>query len=251
LSQPPPSLKGIATSFKDIRLLGPPSVDGECVALSDHEIIHLHDYARIYAVPGLYEHVVQEQLQCSSPQVAAEGFLRAVARLRLDASSITVLDVGAGTGLVGELLLRGGVGRVVGVDSLPAARMACMRDRQGVYTDYLVGDLASRDSELSAALRKHRLGGLVSAGAFGGTHAPPAALVNALAVLAPRAPVALTIDEQWMDTSDPDGFGCEIDRLVDQGDLDVAERTRFRHRITTGGEPIFYELLTGAWKRWN
>ena len=34
--------------------------------------------------------------------------------------------------------------------------------------------------------------------------------------------------------------------LVDHGDLEVAERTRFRHRITTGGEPIFYELLVGT-----
>ena len=163
----------MATSFEDVRLVGPPNADGEYVALGDSEIVHLHDYTRIYAVPGLYEHVVQEQLQCCSPQVAAQGFHRAAARAGLQASSITVLDVGAGTGLVGELLARGGVARIVGVDALTAARAACMRDRQGVYTDYLVGDLASPDSELSAALRKHRLGGLVSAGAFGGTHAPP------------------------------------------------------------------------------
>jgi SAM-dependent methyltransferase len=236
----------MARSFKDVRLVGPPGVDGECVALGDQEIVHLHDYARIYAVPGLYEHVVQEQLQCRSPQVAAEGFLRVVARLSLETSSMTVLDVGAGTGLVGELLLCGGVRRVVGVDALPAARTACVRDRPGVYADYLVGDLASGESELSAALREHGLGGLVSAGAFGGTHAPPAALVNALALLPPGAPVALTIDERWMDTSDPAGFGCEVEQLVAQGDLEVAERTRFRHRITTGGEPIFYELLVGT-----
>jgi hypothetical protein len=85
----------------------------------------------------------------------------------------------------------------------------------------------------------------VSAGAFGGTHAPPAALVHALAILPPGAPVALTIDERWMDASDPDGFGFEVERLVDRGDLKMVERTRFRHRITTTGEPIFYELLTG------
>ncbi|MGZ4216101.1 MAG: hypothetical protein ACXVHB_03825 [Solirubrobacteraceae bacterium] len=234
------------TSFEDVRLVGPPSVDGEYVALGDHEIVHLHDYTRIYAVPGLYEHVVQEQLQCRSPQVAAEAFLRAVARMRWEASSMTVLDVGAGTGLVGEFLLRGGVKRVVGVDALPAARSACMRDRPGVYTSYLIGDLASGDSELCTALREHGLGGLVSAGAFGGTHAPPAALVNALAMLPPGAPVALTIDERWMDASDPDGFGCEVERLAGHGDLKVVERTRFRHRITTTGEPIFYELLIGT-----
>ena len=236
----------MATSFDDVRLVGPPSVDGEYVALGDDEIVHLHDYTRIYAIPGLYEHVVQEQLQCRSPQVAADGFLRAVAAAGLEAGSMTVLDVGAGTGLVGELLLRGGVKRIVGVDALPAACTACMRDRPGAYSTYLTGDLASGDGELCTALREQGLGGLVSAGAFGGTHAPPAALVNALAILPPGAPVALTIDDRWMDASDPDGFGIAVGRLADRGDLEVLERTRFRHRITTTGEPIFYELLIGT-----
>lgn len=234
----------MATSFEDVRLVGPPSADGEYVALGD-EIVHLHDYDRIYAVPGLYEHVVQEQLQCRSPQVAAEGFLRGVAETRLQPSSLTVLDVGAGTGLVGDLLVRGGIRRMVGVDALPAAREACMRDRPGVYGAYLIGDLASGDSTLLAGLREQAPGGLVSAGAFGGTHAPPAALINALALLPSGAPVALTIDERWMDASDPDGFGVAVQRLIDQADLEVVQRTRFKHRITTTGEPIFYELLVG------
>ena len=61
----------------------------------------------------------------------------------------------------------------------------------------------------------------------------------------PGAPVALTIDERWMDVSDPDGFGFAVQRLLNQGDLEVVERTRFRHRVTTTGEPVFYELLVG------
>lgn len=239
----------MATSFEDIRLVGPPSVDGEYVALGDREIVHLHDYTRIYAIPGLYEHVVQERLQCRSPQVAAEGFLRAVARTTSPAGSLTVLDVGAGTGLVGELLLGAGIERMVGVDALPAARAACIRDRPGVYGNYLIGDLASGDSELLAELRELEPGGLVSAGAFGGTHAPPAALVNALAMLPPGAPVALTIDERWMDAADPDGFGSAVQRLAAEGALELVERTRFKHRITTTGDPIFYELLIGTTAR--
>ena len=111
--------------------------------------------------------------------------------------------------------------------------------------DYLIGDLASGGSTLLAGLREHLPGGLVSAGAFGGTHAPPEALINALALLPPGAPVALTIDERWMDVSDSDGFGIAVQRLTAQGDLEVVERTRFRHRITTSGEPVFYELLVG------
>ncbi|MEU9875630.1 hypothetical protein [Streptomyces phaeochromogenes] len=230
--------------FAGVRLLGPPETDGEYIALSEHETVHLHEYTRIYAVPGLYEHVVQERLRCTSPQVAAAGFLRAAATLGLEPDSMTVLDVGAGTGLVGELVRHGGVGRVVGVDALAAARAASLRDRPGVYAGYVVGDFLHAD-ELREALRPYALGGLVSAGAFGGTHATPQALRNALAVLSSGAPVAFTIDERWMDASDPDGFGAAVEQLVADGRLDVLERTRFQHRVTTTGEPVFYQLVVG------
>lgn len=236
----------MVATFDNIRLIGPPAADGEYVALDEHEVVHLHDYPRIYAVPGLYEYVVQEVLRCRSPQVAVGGFLRALTRLGIEPSSMTVLDVGSGTGLVGELVRGGGVARIVGIDSLAEGRMACIRDRPGIYTDYLIGDLSSRSGTLPAQLRGYGLGGLISAGAFGGTHAPPAALINALSVLPPGAPVAITIDERWMDSSDPDGFGAAVERLTERGDLALTERTRFQHRITTTGEPIFYDLVVGT-----
>jgi predicted TPR repeat methyltransferase len=234
----------MADVFAGVRLLGPPETDGEYIALSEHETVHLHEYERVYAVPGLYEHVVQDLLQCRSPQVAAEGFVRAAASLGLEPGSMTVLDVGAGTGLVGELVRRGGVANVVGVDSLSAARTACLRDRPGVYAEYVVGDFELGDG-LREELRPHELGGLVSAGAFGGAHATPRALESALAILPPGAPVAFTIDERWMDESDPEGFGGAVERLVADGALMVTERTRFRHRATTTGEPIYYQLVVG------
>jgi predicted TPR repeat methyltransferase len=233
----------MAATFDDIRLIGPPAADGEYFALGEQEVVHLHDYPRIYAVPGLYEHVVQERLRCRSPQVAAEGFLRAATLLGMEPSSMTVLDVGSGTGLVGELVRGGGVARVIGVDSLAEARMACLRDRPGVYDDYLIGDLGSRPESLRARLDRYEVRGLISAGAFGGTHAPPAALINALSVLPAGAPVAITIDERWMDRSDPDGFGAAVERLAERGDLALLERERFQHRVTTTGEPIFYDLV--------
>jgi hypothetical protein len=90
---------------------------------------------------------------------------------------------------------------------------------------------------------------LISAGAFGGTHAPPAALINTLSVLPAGAPVAVTIDERWMDRSDPDGFGAVVERLVECGELVLMERERFQHRVTTTGEPIFYELVIARTRR--
>jgi predicted TPR repeat methyltransferase len=237
-------------AFTVARLVGPPQADGEYVALREdgrgEEIVHLHDYARLYSVPGLYEHIVQGLLGCRSPRVAADGLGRALARLSLDPSQVLVLDIGAGTGVVGELLRGAGVGDVVGLDVLAAAREACLRDRPGIYRDYLVGDLAEPGPHLLSRLRQHDPGAMIAAGAFGGTHVPPAALVNAIALLPAGAPVVFTIDERWMQTDEPGGFRTPVAELIASRRLTLLERSRFAHRVTTTGEPVHYELLVAA-----
>lgn len=56
--------------------------EGEEFVLRNGEMskkLALHDYASVYKVPGLYEHVVQDLLQCKSPQVAADTAMEAAA----------------------------------------------------------------------------------------------------------------------------------------------------------------------------
>ncbi len=67
-----------------------------------------------------------------------------------------VLELGARTGIVGELATVAGVSSGIGLDALEAGRIACLRDRPGIYSDYLVGDLAAPSSALLARLRRHR-----------------------------------------------------------------------------------------------
>jgi hypothetical protein len=233
-----------------VRLIGPPQADGEYVALRDahagEEIVHLHDYERIYRVPGLYEQVVQGLLRCRSPQVACDGLADALRRLELDAAEIVLLDLGAGTGVVGELASGLGVGALIGVDALEAARAACLRDRPGIYRDYLIGDLGAPAPELLGSLRRHRPTALISAGAFGGTHAPPAALLNALALLPVGGPVVFTIDERWMQTDGAGGFRGPVSALFASGRLRLLGRSRFQHRLSTTGDPIYYELVVAC-----
>ena len=233
------------------RLIGPPEANGEYVALRDadldEEVVHLHDYERLYRVPGLYEHVVQDLLQCRSPQVAADGLAYALARLAMDPAETVLLDVGAGTGIVGELVTAAGVPCVIGIDALEAARRACLRDRPGVYRDYLVGDLAAPLSDLLTRLRRHGPNALISAGAMGGgTHMPPRALVNAVSLMPGGAPVVFTIDERWMNTDDPGGFKTPMTELTGSGALRLLRRTRFQHRLSTTRSPIHYELVVAA-----
>jgi SAM-dependent methyltransferase len=243
----------MAASETVVRLIGPPEADGEYVGLRDaggrEEIIHLHDYERIYDVPGLYEHIVQRLLRCRSPQIATGALADALDRLRLGPAEIVLLDLGAGTGMVGELAGELGIRTVVGVDALEAARTACLRDRPGVYRDYLIGDLAAPAPRLLAPLRRHQPTALISAGAFGGTHAPPATLLNALALLPPGAPVVFTIDERWLQSDGPGGFQAPITGLVTSGRLRLLRRSRFQHRLSTTGNPIHYELLVAATAR--
>jgi SAM-dependent methyltransferase len=234
-----------------VRLLGPPEADGEYVALRNdgagsEEIVHLHDYARIYETAGLYEHIVQELLECRSPQVAVAAFERALARLGLDPAQLVVLDLGAGTGLVGELAAPLGLAGIVGLDLLPQARSAARRDRPGVYRDYLVGDLAEPAADLLARLDRHGLRGLIAAGALGGSHMPAPALERALAPLAPGSPVVFTLHTHWSQTDAPGGFRTPLARLFDSGALELLERSRFRHRLSTTGAPITYELFVAA-----
>jgi predicted TPR repeat methyltransferase len=232
------------------RLIGPPEADGEYIALrtegSQEEIVHLHDYERIYGVPWLYEHVVQDLLGCRSPQTAADGLARALTRLGIDPRRVVLLDLGAGTGIVGGLARELQVRTVIGVDPLDAARAACRRDRAGVYDDYLVGDLSAGSPGLLAALRRHRPTALISTGAFGGTHGPPSALLGALALLPTGAPVVFTIDEKWMQTDGPGGFRTAVSQLLASGELLLLERSRFQHRLSTSGDPIYYELVVAA-----
>jgi SAM-dependent methyltransferase len=240
----------MALSETHVRLIGPPQADGEYVALGDssggEEIVHLHDYERIYDVPGLYERIVQDMLRCCSPQVAVDGLALAFAELGLDPAEAVLLDLGAGTGLVGELARGLGVRDVIGVDALEAARTASLRDRPGVYADYLVGDLAAPGSELLARLRRYRPTALISAGAFGGTHAPPAALQNALTLLPQGGPVVFTIDERWTQTDDAGGFRAALSGWFTSGRLTLLRRSRFQHRVSTTRAPIHYELVVAA-----
>jgi len=233
-----------------VRLLGPPDTEGEYVALREsgrgEDLVHLHDYERLYGVPGLYEHIVQDLLGCRSPQAAAEGLAEALTELEADPREVVLLDLGAGTGLVGELASGIGILTIVGFDALPAARAACLRDRPGVYRDYLVGDLAAGEPRLLAEIGSYRPTALISAGAMGGTHAPPSALVNALAALPEGSPVVFTIDERWMQTDGPGGYRTAVDDLLESGELRLIRRSRFHHRVTTTGEPIHYELFVGA-----
>ncbi|MGI8714508.1 MAG: hypothetical protein ACR2NR_15300 [Solirubrobacteraceae bacterium] len=86
--------------------------------------IRFHDYGAIYDVPGLYEHLFYDELECVSPQTVVGLLNRELSSAGSDPASLVALDVGAGNGMVGEELRRLGVASIVGVDLLPEASAA-------------------------------------------------------------------------------------------------------------------------------
>ncbi|WP_375498434.1 hypothetical protein [uncultured Jatrophihabitans sp.] len=195
--------------------------------------MRIHDYDEVYAVPGLYEHVVQDLLGCTSPQTLAAALAVRVVAAGAAPSSVRCLDVGAGNGVSGEALTAAGLSPVAALDISAAAKDAAARDRPGLYVEYVVGALG--DVELPALVRRLGLNALVSAGALTGRHIEPPVLAETWATFATGDWLAFTCAEQHADGARSD-FEAHTTFELDE---------RFLHRRLTNGDPVWYRVLVG------
>jgi len=207
----------------------------------DEKRIRFHDYGAIYAIPGLYEELFYEQLQCSSPNVICNLLEQEVIKSEnVNLSDLTVLDVGAGNGMVGEELKNRGVSEVVGVDLIPEAREAAIRDRPGTYSDYFVEDLTDMDTSSRERLEDKDFNCLTTVAALGFGDIPPEAFAEAFNLVEEPGWVAFNIRDRFLETDDSSGFSRLIDRMLDEGVLESVRTERYRHRLSADGEPLFY-----------
>lgn len=222
----------------------------------DEKRIRFHDYGKIYAIPGLYEELFYEKLKCSSPTVVCNLLEQAIEkRDDVDFSDLTVLDVGAGNGMVGEELRNRGVSEVVGVDLIPEAREAARRDRPGTYSDYFVEDLTDLDSSSRKRLENKDFNCLTTVAALGFGDIPPEAFAEAFNLVDEPGWVAFNIRDRFLETDDSSGFSRLIERMLDEGVLDSVRSEKYRHRLSTDGEPLYYYAfvarkvgaIPGAW----
>ena len=151
----------------------------------------LHDYAALYAVPGLYEAAYLVVLDGGSPRLLAQALADVVPPG--ERAQRTVLDVGAGSGAVGEALRAVGFGPVSGTDLEPASERALLRDRPEVYRSARTADLAHPTAEDLAWLAEVAPDVVTVAGAVGYGHLPVEALHVLTRLLPERALLALTV----------------------------------------------------------
>jgi len=207
------------------------------------ERMRLHEYDRVYAIPGLYEEVVQRRLECLSPRVLADALL---AHAGLAPEDLRVFDLAAGNGVTGEELAARGVAELVGSDNIPEARDAAERDRPGLYSTYVVGDI-DETPELRELVRSHSLNALVCAGALGLGHISAASFDRLWSEFPAGSLFSASVEESLAEPGGSD-FGDYLAELDSGDEAEVLQRERFRHRSLMGGGEVHY-LAVVARKR--
>jgi hypothetical protein len=206
------------------------------------EDMRLHEYGRVYAVPGLYEEVVQTRLECLSPSTMVAALLDQLGKAGEDPASLRALDMGAGNGVVGEELRRRGVsGTLVGTDLVPEAKDAAERDRARLYAEFLVGDLL--DLPIGDIVARHGLNCLVGAGALGPGHIPAASFDAAWSTFPAGSWLAVTAHEDVLDPSAGDVGRYVAELREGKHGTEVLHAEPFRHRLRMSGDPITYVAL--------
>lgn len=140
------------------------------------------DHRRYYADWALrYDADFAEAMAYHQPALVAQAFVAAGGRG-------PVLDVGAGTGLLGIALAAGGIGPIDGIDLSP--EMLAVARAKGCYRHLTVADLTNPLPSLATPIH-----GVVSSGTFTHGHLGPEVLPPLIAIAAPSAVFAFSVHQ--------------------------------------------------------
>lgn len=206
--------------------------------------LRFHDYHELYSIPGLYEQLFYDELECKSPETVCDLLRQELAKAGVAPRDLRVFDVGAGNGMVGEELRRMGAGSLVGVDIIEEAADAAGRDRPGLYDDYLVLDLTDIPEDARARLEANRFNCLTSVAALGFGDIPPRAFAEAYNLLSDDGWLAFTIKEDFLGDEDKTGFSQLIEMMDREDKLELRGQRRYRHRLSMAKEPLHYVAMT-------
>lgn len=215
----------------------------EAVIDGETNRIRFHDYAQTFSLPGVYEHLFYDALKCDSPRTVCTLLGEQLASEDREPEELRILDVGAGNGMVGEQLQEMGADQIVGVDIIEEAAEATERDRPGVYDDYHVVDLTEIPESTQEELVERCFNCMTSVAALGFDDIPPDAFAEAYNLIEPGGLVGFSIKEEMVSGEDSSGFSRLIDEGIATHAIDVKRERRYRHRLNTNGEPLYYVAM--------
>jgi predicted TPR repeat methyltransferase len=211
--------------------------------------MRFHDYEDVYTIPGLYECLFRDILKCNSPATVRRLLEVAINQMNIEPADLRVLDLGAGNGMLGEELTGMGVKSIVGVDIIDAAAEATERDRPGVYEDYLVTDMAHLSDQHRSLMEMFEFNCLTCVAALGFGDIPPNAFTEAYNLVETGGIVAFNIKDEFLNGNDTSGFSELIQTMCQEGVFEVRKRERYRHRLSTNGDPLHYVAMVGVKQR--
>jgi SAM-dependent methyltransferase len=173
-----------------------------------------------------YDEDLERDFQWIAPQRAVEHLIRYVPR------SGAVLDAGAGTGLVGELLAKEGYTDLVGIDLSPG--MLDVARAKGVYRDLLrmvLGEHLDFPSQSFDAV--------ISVGVFTLGHAPASAFDELARVTRPGGHVLFTLRP---DIYEGNGFKEKQSALEGAGAWKLLEVSQEFQPLPRGEPEVFHQV---------
>lgn len=210
----------------------------------DKRRLLLHDYGELYNVPGLYEKVFYEKLQCDSPNVVCSLLGGELEKAGVTDDPLRVFDFGAGNGIVGEKMAELGCDLLVGVDILEEAKDAAHRDRPGLYDEYYVLDLTNLKQQEEHMLTRYDFNTLVTVAALGFNDIPTMAFLNAFNLLQDDGWVAFNIKDRFLTEDDLTGYKDLLGGMLGNC-LDILQDREYCHRLSLTGEELCYRAIVG------
>lgn len=218
-----------------------------CILYRDgiEERVRFHDYDQIYKIPGLYERLFYDTLQCTSHVTVPSLLVTQVREAAGSPSDLTVLELGAGNGLVGEALAERGIKSLVGVDILEEAAEAAQRDRPDLYDRYYVKDLCTLDSATLRELEESDFNCMVCVAALGFGDIPTRAFVEAYNLVANGGWIAFNLKEDFVSGDDSTGFARLIRLMIEADAFDLRVSHPYPHRLAIDGQALTYVAMVG------
>ena len=165
-----------------------------------------------------YDETMLQGLHYQSPQTVAR-----LLAAHLPDRQAAVLDIGCGTGLLGQGLAEHGFGTIDGLDVSP--EMMQVAQRRGVYRRFIEADL-----NLPLAIPDASYGGASCCGTFTHGHVGAGCLDELFRVLRSGAPFAFTVKLEVFDSL---GFKDKLAALGQQGTIRMLSFAHDRHYATS------------------